>query len=138
MQLACYFVFSYFNENKQKWNKALKRTTLTGWWGRKWKVWGDTTATAKKRRNTKLLTAEYWTWGSSAGKKMVKCHAQNTELQNEMTKSIGKKYVNLIGDKYNLASKNWIDEMIVMVMTKLKGKNPMTKKMKLEKKNSKK
>ena len=55
-----------------------------------------------------------------------------------MTKSIGKKYVNLIGDKYNLASKNWIDEMIVMVMTKLKGKNPMTKKMKLEKKNSKK
>jgi menaquinone-dependent protoporphyrinogen IX oxidase len=69
---------------------------------------------------------------------MVKCHAQNTELQNEMTKSIGKKYVNLIGDKYNLASKNWIDEMIVMVMTKLKGKNPMTKKMKLEKKNSKK
>ena len=25
-----YFVFSYFNENKQKWNKALKRTPLTG------------------------------------------------------------------------------------------------------------
>lgn len=24
------FVFSYFNKNKQKWNKALKRTTLTG------------------------------------------------------------------------------------------------------------
>lgn len=41
---------------------------LTGWWGRKWKVWGDTTATAKKRRNTKLLTAEYCTWGSSAEK----------------------------------------------------------------------
>lgn len=26
---------------------------------------GDRTATAKKRRNTKLLTAEYWTCGSS-------------------------------------------------------------------------
>ena len=54
--------------------------------------------------------------------------------KTKMTKSIGKKHVNLIGDKYNLASKNWIDEMIVMVMTKLKWKNPMTKKMKLEKK----
>jgi len=43
-------------------------TKLTGWWGRKWKVWGETTATAKKRRNTKLLTAEYCTWGSSAEK----------------------------------------------------------------------
>ena len=58
--------------------------------------------------------------------------------KTKMTKSIGKKHVNLIGDKYNLASKNWVDEMIVMVMNKLKGKNPMTKKMKLEKKNSKK
>lgn len=128
-----YFVFSYFNENKQKWNKALKRTPLTGWWGRKWKVWGDTTATAKKRRNTKLLTAEYWTWGSSAGKKWWNVMHKTLNYKTKMTKSTGKKHVNLIGDKYNLASKNWVDEMIVMVMTKLKGKNPMTKKWNLKK-----
>lgn len=53
--------------------------------------------------------------------------------KTKMTKVLEKKHVNLIGDKYNLASKNWVDEMIVMVMTKLKGKNPMTKKWNLKK-----
>lgn len=40
--------------------------TRTGWWERSWNVCGERTATAKNRRNTKLLTAEYWTWGSAA------------------------------------------------------------------------
>lgn len=40
------------------------RCALTGRWDRSWKECGERTATAKKRRNTKLLTAEYWTCGS--------------------------------------------------------------------------
>lgn len=37
----------------------------TGWCERSWKECGVRTATAKKRRYTKLLTAEYWTCGSA-------------------------------------------------------------------------
>lgn len=44
---------------------------LTGWWERSWKECGDRTATAKNRRNTKLLTAEYWTCGSAVVRKNV-------------------------------------------------------------------
>lgn len=51
--------------NKWLWCQGLTRT---GWWERSWNVCGETTATAKNRRNTKLLTAEYWTCGSAAGR----------------------------------------------------------------------